>query len=51
LTQLSDGQTDEDEIEISIDDLSDDIMLTLRKLVNNYMPKKQKNHKPQENYR
>lgn len=43
LRQHSDEQTDEDEIEIGIDELSDDTLFTLRKLLNDYMLEKQKN--------
>ncbi|XP_059449447.1 transcription factor GTE8-like [Corylus avellana] len=34
----------EDEIEIDIDDLSDDTLFTLRKLLDDYLQEKQKNH-------
>lgn len=37
------NQTDEDEIEIDIDTLSDDTLLTLRKLLDDHMAVKQKN--------
>ena len=37
LRQHSDEQTDENEIEIGIDELSDDTLFTLRKLLNDYM--------------
>lgn len=37
-------ETGEDEIEIDIDDLSDDTLFTLRKLLDEYLQEKQKNH-------
>ncbi|XP_075661262.1 transcription factor GTE10-like isoform X2 [Castanea sativa] len=48
LRQHSDEQTDEDEIEIGIDELSDDTLFTLRKLLNDYMLEKQKNQQKAE---
>ena len=48
LRQHSDEQTDEDEIEIGIDELSDDTLFTLRKLLNDYMLQKQKNQQKAE---
>ncbi|OVA17561.1 Bromodomain [Macleaya cordata] len=38
------SQAGEDEIEVDIDDLSDDALFTLRKLVDDYMREKQANH-------
>lgn len=40
--------TGEDEIEIDIDDLSDDTLFTLRKLLDNYLKDKQKNSRKAE---
>ncbi|KAM7483429.1 hypothetical protein LguiB_008012 [Lonicera macranthoides] len=40
---FNENQTDEDEIEIDIDTLSDDTLLTLRKLLDDHMAVKQKN--------
>uniref|UniRef100_A0A5B7C0K2 Putative transcription factor GTE8 isoform X2 n=1 Tax=Davidia involucrata TaxID=16924 RepID=A0A5B7C0K2_DAVIN len=43
--QSSNGkETGEDEIEIVIDDLSDDTLFTLQKLLDDYLQEKQKNH-------
>ncbi|XP_034207796.1 transcription factor GTE8-like isoform X2 [Prunus dulcis] len=36
--------SEEDEIEIDVDDLSDDTLFTLRKLLNEHLQEKQKNH-------
>ncbi|KAI4350552.1 hypothetical protein L6164_004999 [Bauhinia variegata] len=40
----NDGNSGEDEIEIDIDDLSDDTLFTLRKLLDDYLQEKEKNN-------
>ncbi|GMY15060.1 transcription factor GTE10-like isoform X1 [Fagus crenata] len=48
LKQHSEGQTNEDEIEIDIDALGDDTLFTLRKLLDDYMLENQKNQQKAE---